>query len=75
MSAELLNTEQASDYVRREHGINRQPRTLQLYRGRGTGPAYLRLGKHEVRYVSEDLDAWVESLKQKCRVEPQGAVA
>jgi excisionase family DNA binding protein len=41
-----------------ESGI--PPRTLSQWRYIGTGPAYLKLGRH-VRYRREDVDAWLES--------------
>jgi len=75
MSDQLLTTTQATAYVAKTHGIKRSPRTLQLYRLRGTGPTFLRFSQHEVRYAPDDLDAWVESLKSRCRVVPKEEVA
>lgn len=37
---------------------------LRLQRMRGTGPAYLRIGR-SIRYDIRDLDAWLESHRVK----------
>ena len=36
------------------------PRTLADWRHRGTGPPWLRVGRH-ARYPADDFDAWVAS--------------
>jgi excisionase family DNA binding protein len=43
-------------------------RTLERWRYAGTGPAFVRVGKH-VRYRLADLDAWIAER----RVDPQAA--
>lgn len=48
-------------------------RTLQDWRSRAIGPAYLKLGtarKSRILYLRSDLDAYAES----CRVVPAGSV-
>jgi len=45
------------------------PRTLQFWRHRSYGPAYLKLGRR-VAYHPSDLDAFEAS----CRVQPKGGV-
>jgi hypothetical protein len=45
------------------------PRTLQDWRRRSCGPAFLKLGKR-VAYHPHDLDAFEAS----CRVQPKGGV-
>lgn len=44
--------------------------TLRMWRQRGKGPAYVRIGRH-VRYADEDLDAFVAAN----RVDPSEKVA
>lgn len=50
----LLTTPQAADRL----GLS--PTTLEIWRWRGTGPKFRKLGK-AVRYAEEDLDAFVEA--------------
>lgn len=38
-------------------------RTLQRYRVKGTGPAYLRFGKRRLAYAKCDLVEWLEKCK------------
>jgi len=45
------------------------PRTLQFWRHRSYGPAYLKLGRR-VAYHPSDLDAF----EAACRVQPKGGV-
>ena len=39
--------------------IGKPERTLAQWRYLGTGPAYIKIGKH-VRYRRSDVDAWLE---------------
>lgn len=48
-----LTTPQAADYL----GLSRY--TLEVWRSRGDGPQYLKLGR-SVRYRVDDLDAFAE---------------
>lgn len=57
----LLTTPQASDYLRKEHGINRAPATLNKLRTVGGGPKFRRVGRH-IFYVPASLDEWAASL-------------
>lgn len=55
---EVLNTIQAAKV------LGRQPQTLRLWRLRGGGPKYLRLGNGvhaRVAYRPSDLDAWLRA--------------
>jgi len=55
---EVLNTIQAAKV------LGRQPQTLRLWRLRGGGPRYLRLGNGvhaRVAYRPSDLDAWLKA--------------
>jgi predicted site-specific integrase-resolvase len=45
--------------------------TLKTWRYRGTGPAYVRVGRH-VRYRSEDLAEWVRYQTVTPQTEPAG---
>lgn len=38
------------------------PRTLQLWRQKGCGPPYVKLGV-QVRYLEDDFDGWFNSCK------------
>jgi predicted DNA-binding transcriptional regulator AlpA len=59
MAQQLMNTEEASLYLRAVHGIDVSPRTLQRYRAEGsTGPRATKIGPRVVRYRREDVDAW-----------------
>jgi hypothetical protein len=62
----LLNVEQASAY------LNIPVNTLNAWRGRGKGPAFLRVNKADgrsgrvpnrnlIRYPIENLDAWINA--------------
>ena len=48
-----------------------EPTTLEAWRCRGGGPAFLKLGK-AVRYRDEDLEAFMESRLRKNTSEPPG---
>ena len=53
----LLNTNEAAAY------LGMSPITLKIYRVRGDGPTYRKLGR-SVRYTAEDLAAFVEAGKR-----------
>ena len=53
-----MDTRDAARYL----GVAYQ--TLHLWRVKGRGPAYLRLGRL-VRYRHTDLDAWLESRREE----------
>ncbi len=53
--AVLLTTKQAAAY------LNLQPRTLDDWRLRKIGPAYIKLINDAVRYRQSVLDAWLEA--------------
>ena len=57
----LLDTTQAAEY------LNVAAQTLCIWRGKGTGPRFVRLGtgtRCAIRYSLKDLDAYIE----KCAV-------
>lgn len=57
METELyLDTLGAAGYLKLSH------RTLESWRQRGIGPAYLKIGGL-VRYTTVDLDSWLESIR------------
>ncbi|MGP6172641.1 helix-turn-helix transcriptional regulator [Corynebacterium sp. A21] len=39
-------------------GVSRQ--TLAEMRNDGTGPAWLRVGKHSVRYPAAEVESWIQ---------------
>ncbi|MFN7148956.1 MAG: helix-turn-helix transcriptional regulator [Microthrixaceae bacterium] len=49
----LLTQQEAADY------LQVPSRTLESWRHRRTGPAYVRVGRH-VRYQRSDVDAWID---------------
>lgn len=51
----LLTTEEAARVV----GLSAQ--SLRLYRAKGIGPAFVKLGYKTVRYRREAVDAWVKA--------------
>ena len=51
----LLRTAAAAAY------LDVRERTLETWRGRGTGPAFVRLSGRAVRYREEDLRAFAEA--------------
>ena len=53
-----LNTREAAGYL----GLS--TRTLDRYRVSGDGPVFLKFGGR-VRYLLEDLDAWVRTRRRK----------
>jgi hypothetical protein len=57
----LLTPEGACERLREEHAIERSARTLGIYRVRGEGPQFIKVG-HAVRYPEKLLDAWAHAL-------------
>ncbi len=66
MGSELLNTEQAAEWLRLS------PRTLEKFRVQGTGPKFCKLGRL-VFYSPELLDSWVASKIRKSTSDAGGA--
>jgi hypothetical protein len=63
-----LPTLEAARHLREQHGIRREPRTLQNLRWRGGGPEYLRdIATGEVLYPSERLDEWARTILRPAR--------
>lgn len=52
MQTEFFTTEQVSNML----GV--QPNTLEIWRHRGIGPPFVKMGRL-VRYKSSDLDRWI----------------
>jgi excisionase family DNA binding protein len=52
--SKLMSTQEAADY------LGRKPVTLQGWRMKGGGPAYIKSGHRTIQYRKEDLDAWIE---------------
>jgi predicted DNA-binding transcriptional regulator AlpA len=52
-----MDEKQAAEY------LSESTRTLQNWRQRRQGPPWIKIG-YQVRYDVNDLDAWIESLKQ-----------
>lgn len=59
MEENLLNEKQAGQYL---GGVAKK--TLQHWRWRGCGPAYVKIGRL-VRYAIKDLDEWISMRKLK----------
>jgi len=56
-----LDTEEASQYLKDTHGIDRKPSTLGVLRVTGGGPAFLKIGR-QVRYTPLALDAYAQNI-------------
>jgi predicted DNA-binding transcriptional regulator AlpA len=54
---EFLTQSEAAELLRLK------PRTLEVYRRRGKGPSYRKLGPRRVLYARAELLAWVDSCK------------
>jgi len=54
----LLNTKELAEYL----GV--AVSTIMQYRLDGRGPTYIKIG-HLVRYRIEDVEAWLETLKDR----------
>jgi len=65
MPDEILTPKQAAEFLKVP------ARTLESWRYRKTGPAFLKYGRSTARYRLVDLVAFLE----KCRQENQGAAA
>jgi hypothetical protein len=59
MSAHYFRTDEASAYLKQEHGFPVAPRTLVKLRVVGGGPAFHKFGR-SVIYNSEDLIRWAK---------------
>ena len=62
----LLTTAQASDYLRLRSGVQRSYHTLCNLRSRGGGPTYVRVGQFQIRYRSEALEQWAQTIVRDC---------
>jgi len=51
----MLNQEEAAQF------LHVQPRTLESWRQRRTGPRFVRYSMRCVRYRAQDLQAWLDS--------------
>lgn len=56
----LLSRNEASGYLKDEHGIARKPSTLAKLACVGGGPKFRRDGRRPL-YAQEDLDAWADA--------------
>jgi predicted DNA-binding transcriptional regulator AlpA len=65
---EYLNTPQAAAYLRLSESL------LEKRRCTGGGPTYSKIGK-AVRYLREDLDAWMHATRRHSVVESEVAAA
>ena len=61
-SSEMVNTKRAARLL----GIS--PRTLEKWRGQGTGPQFLKFGKRVV-YSVTDIEAWMRSRRRRSTAE------
>ena len=63
-----LNSREAAAHL----GLSR--RTLERFRVSGDGPVFLKFG-NRVRYLREDLDAWVQTRRRKSTSDDGTALA
>jgi hypothetical protein len=59
IAGRFFRTEEASTYLKHEHGIPVAPRTLVKLRVTGGGPAFHKFGRSVV-YASDDLLRWAK---------------
>jgi len=59
MDDEILTPPATAEFLKTE------PRTLEAWRSRGVGPAFIRLSGRAIRYRRSDLERWLD----QCRVE------
>ena len=62
MENNLLDQGEVADLL----GIH--PKTLGLWREKGIGPPWIRLGEKLIRYEVEGVRAWVESQREKATI-------
>lgn len=67
MKPTLIDTPQAAEYL----GI--KPSTLEIWRVRGTGPIYKKIGRL-VRYSADDLDAYLEAQTRSSTSQPAATI-
>lgn len=63
----LINTKQAAELI----GVS--VASMKLYRAKGTGPVFVRIGHKTVRYTAESLRAWVASRESASVRDQDGA--
>ena len=56
MATDLLLTQDEAAQV-----LGVQPATLNYWRAKGRGPAYVRISRRCVRYRCDDLQTWIDS--------------
>ena len=59
-----LTEQQAALYIAMSRSFLRQGRMNGDREGRTPTPPYLKIGSRSVRYLIEDLDAWLEQFRQ-----------
>ena len=59
-----LTEREAAQYIAMSCSFLRQDRMNGKREGRTPGPAFLKIGR-AVRYLKEDLDAWLEQFRQE----------
>ncbi|MHB1949402.1 MAG: helix-turn-helix domain-containing protein [Gammaproteobacteria bacterium] len=58
MNKNILTEKEASEYIGMSRSYLRQDRMNGIRENRTPGPRYLKIGRN-IRYVKEDLDAWL----------------
>lgn len=58
LARQVLRTAEAAEYV----GLSAS--SLEKMRARGTGPAFIRLGGRAVGYRVDDLERWLDGLRE-----------
>jgi predicted DNA-binding transcriptional regulator AlpA len=60
-----LTEEQAAEYLSISRSLLRKSRMEGERKNRLAGPPWIKMGSRSVRYLKEDLDAWLESFPKK----------
>lgn len=59
----IFTEREAAEYITMSRAYLRQDRMNGLRKERTWGPNYIRMGKRSIRYLKEELDAWLEANK------------
>lgn len=62
----LMNTNQASEYFRNQHGFTVTKATMETLRCRGGGPPFVKV-RGRVYYREQDLDQWLTLNTLECQ--------
>jgi len=65
VESKALTEEQAAQYINFSRSFLRQSRMDGDRENRTSGPKWIKCGKRAVRYLKDDLDAWLEQFRRE----------